>query len=96
MIREHEVFLMDNICGVPRLHSVLEKLNDVRLWLKVSRLSDIVLEDRTTIAPWAMYGPPSRSDLKWPKRGDTLPENLKLWRDTLRNIYSAAQEVSTQ
>ena len=44
-------------------------------------------EDGNAIAPWAMYGPPSRSKLKWPKHRDPLPENLKLWRDTVRNIF---------
>ena len=85
VLRENDLFLMDKICEKIPSHLVLNKLNDVRLWLKVSRLSDIVIEDRTDIAPL-----PTRSELKWPKRRKSLPENLKLWRDTLRNIFCGA------
>ena len=45
MYRENDVFLMDKICDTSRSSLVLERLNDVHLWLKVSRLSDIINEE---------------------------------------------------
>ena len=64
VIRENDVFLMDKICDNIRSHLVLNKMNDIRLWLRVSRLSDIVTADGTDIATWALHGPPTRSELK--------------------------------
>ena len=56
--RENDVFVMDKICDTPRPLIVLEKLNDVQLWLKVSQLSDIVKEAGNAIEPWAFNGLP--------------------------------------
>ena len=39
------MLLMDRICSKIRVTETLEKLNNVRLYLKVSRLSDIVSDD---------------------------------------------------
>ena len=76
--RENDVFLMNNICSTPRSAYILERINDVRLWLKVSRLSDIADCAGTQIMDWALYDPLVNSPLKWPKRRKPLEENLKL------------------
>ena len=47
--RENDVFLMNDICSTPRPAYILECLNDVRLWLKVARLSDISNPEDTQI-----------------------------------------------
>ena len=64
----------------------MEKLNDERLWLRVSRLSDIVNEVGDKIEDWALYSPPMKSDIDWPTRRKPLPETFKLWRSTIRNV----------
>ena len=43
--RRNDVFLMDRIRATIRIKDTLERLNNVRLYLKVSRLSDIVGTD---------------------------------------------------
>ena len=78
---------MDKICETPRPLLSLAKLNDVRLWLKVSQLSDIANDEGTGLALWAMYSPPAISDLKWSNRRTPTFQNLKLWRTILRNIF---------
>ena len=47
--RENDVFIMDKIYEIPRPKHIVETLNDVMLWLKVSRLSDIYIREGTTI-----------------------------------------------
>ena len=44
---------------------LLLKINNIRLYLKLSRLSDIVQEDGQWMHEWAFYGPPSNFTLKW-------------------------------
>ena len=45
LAKKGDVFLMDNISKVIQRPELLTKLNNVRLYLKVSRLSDIVTAD---------------------------------------------------
>ena len=54
----------------------MEKLNDVRLWLRVSRLSDMVNEVGDKIEDWALYVLPMKSDIDWLTRRIPLPEIL--------------------
>jgi len=58
------IFLMDKISIVIRWPEVFEQVNNVRLYLKVSRLSDIVQTDGQWIHHWALHGPPSTSTLQ--------------------------------
>jgi len=67
--RENDVFLTGKICQVIKQATILEHLNNVRLYLQVSRLSDIVTDDGTLLHDWAMYKPPTKSTLYWPKTG---------------------------
>ena len=89
--RENDLFLMDRIVKVVRNPVHLRRINAVRLFLKVSRLSDIVNKDGNKILPWALQGIPNQnSKLDWPPRPTPLPENLKLWREALYKAVGAA------
>ena len=72
LAREGGVFLMDRISKVIRRTEVLDKLNNVRLYLKDSRLSDIVTDDGQWLHNLALHGPPLTSALTWPKRRKPL------------------------
>ena len=67
------------------------KIKNIHLYLKVSQLSDTVMEDGQWIQEWEFYGPPSASTLKWPKRRHPLEQNWKLWRNTIKQIFYGAQ-----
>ena len=54
--RSNDVFLMDKICETIKDTETLVRINNVRLWLKVSRLSDIASADGKHIEHWAMHG----------------------------------------
>ena len=54
---------MDKIGATPQPDYILQRLNAVRLSLKVSRLSDIVNEEGTHIENWALYAPPASINL---------------------------------
>ena len=84
---------MDKIVDNINITSVLTRLNDVRLYHQVSRLSDIATDDGSFIHKWALYGPPSPSSLGWPKRRIPLDHNMKLWRDTIRRLFFSANGI---
>ena len=73
-----DVFLMDKICSKIRITDTLVRLNNVRLYLRVSRLSDIVSEDGQWIHEWALHGPPALCKLKFPNRRKPLEQNMRL------------------
>ena len=56
--RVHDEFLMDRIVEKVKTPHILARINDVRLFLKVSWLSDIATDDGRNIQEWAMFGPP--------------------------------------
>ena len=85
--RENDVFIMDRITATSHPTHILERLNDVRLWLHVSRLSDMVNQSGDKIENWALYGPPESLNMQWPKRRHPLESNLKMWRDVLRRLF---------
>ena len=75
------MFIMDKIVDTPHPSHILERLNDVRLWLKISRLSDMVNHSGDQIEHWVLYGPPKASTLQWPKQRRPLEANLnKLYK----------------
>ena len=63
--RTNDVFIMDKLSETPRSVGIMDKLNNVRLWLQISRLSDMVNEAGDNIERWALYGPPKKSELDW-------------------------------
>ena len=88
--RENDVALMDVICKKVREPEKLRRINDVRLWLRVTFLSDISNLDGNALEKWALYGPPSTDDtLEWPSRRAPLAENMKLWRQSLYETVTA-------
>ena len=89
--RENDVFIMDKVCASSYPSHILERLNDVHLWLKVSMLSDMVNQEGTQLEEWALYSPPKERMLQWLKRRQPLASNLKLWCDTLRQEFCAGQ-----
>ena len=67
--------------------SVLEVLNDVRVYMKVTVLSDIS-QDGRHMAKWALAGQQNRSSQwSWPPRRVPTQQNLKVWRDCLRGTF---------
>ena len=83
---------MDKLSDTPRSAAIMEKLNDVRHWLKVSRLSDMVNDEGNKIEDWALYGPPKPSDIEWPTRRHPVQENLRLWRNTIRSVFAVKKD----
>ena len=71
-MRENDAFIMDRVTNIKRPAYILERLNDARLYLKVSRLSDISNAAGTDIEHWAMYGPLAEAIGNWPKRRPPL------------------------
>ena len=49
---------MEEIVKTVKLATVLTRLNNVRLYLKNSRLSDMATVDGNNIHQWAMHAPP--------------------------------------
>ena len=66
--RTNDVFIMNKLCETPRSVRIMERLNDVRLWLRVSILSDMVNELGDKIEDWTLYVPPMKSNIAWPTR----------------------------
>ena len=64
LVRENGIFIIDKIAMKIKSASIIHRLNDVRFYLKVSRMSDIVTEDGSSIYTWTLFGSPSESDLK--------------------------------
>ena len=89
--REGDLFLMDVIVKVITNPVCLRRINDVRLYLRVSRLSDIATLAGNQLSQWELYGPPREgSELTWLPRRKPLAENLKLWRSALHQTVTAS------
>ena len=78
---------MDKIYQTVKEEIIPERLNDVRLCLKLSRISDISLKEGNIIERWSMHGPPVETTVIWSKRRKPLDQNMILWRDTLRAYF---------
>ena len=59
LARENDLFLMDEIVKVFKKPALLKRINAVRLYLRVSRLSDIATESGDKLQQWAMEGQPN-------------------------------------
>ena len=84
---------MDRVTHIKRPVYILERLNDVRLYLKVSRLSDRLNAPGSEIEYWALYGPPAESLGNWPKRRKSLAENMRFLRETIRIFFCGMQGI---
>ena len=94
--RDNDLFLMDTITSTIKDHLTLEQITDVRIYLQVSWLSDITIDDGSTIHEWALYGPPAKSPLQWPKKRVPLAHNMKLWRETIRGTFFGEKGIYSQ
>ena len=56
----NDVFLMDEIVKKISDPILQQRINSVRLYLKVLRLSDIANKEGNKIEQWALYGPPKQ------------------------------------
>ena len=74
--------LMDVIVKVVKNSLHLRKINDVRLFLQVALLSDKVTYV-SSFQDGVWNGPPKDSSLKCPNCRTPLPDNWKLYKDTL-------------
>ena len=75
---------MGKICDTTAPTYILEQLNDVRLSMNVSWLSNIPNADSKDIEKLTMYGPLADLLLAWPKRRPPLEEHMNLWSETIR------------
>ena len=66
--RNNIMFIMDKLCKTPRSAIMLEKLNDLRLWPRVSRSRGIVTTASDQIEDWVLNGTPMTTSLTWPTR----------------------------
>ena len=66
---------------------ILEILNEIRLYLRISRRSDVVNEEGTNIQPGNLYGPPAHSNLTLLKRQKILQSNMKSWRECTQETF---------
>ena len=68
--------------------STLTVLNDVRIFMKVIVLSDMLTERGTKMAHWALRGDANmHHEWVWPHRRIPTSQNLKVWRDCLRGTF---------
>jgi hypothetical protein len=89
--QEGDFHLMDTLS--PR-HTPLKatRINYCRLWLRVSRLSDITHTDGKSLIKAALYGDPlphRRSSLQWPRVPRPPDSFWKLWRTAILQLVSA-------
>ena len=68
--------------------STLTVLNDVRIYMKVIVLSDMLTERGNKMAQWALRGEANmHHKWVWPQRRIPTSQNLKVWRDCLRGTF---------
>ena len=81
---------MDKIVKRVNHKETLRRMNDIRLFLRVSRLSNITNCEGNRLKEEALYGIlKNDTDLEWPFRRQPLLENMKTWRNILRSIFGA-------
>ena len=93
LLCDHDEFIMDALrtrgnCS----YLQLQRLNACRMWLRVSRLSEITTLDGTQLYPGPKEGvAPTQfpSSLKWPRQGYPEPKDWNLWFTKLRFVFSS-------
>lgn len=78
---------------VKRVHHphVLQRMNDIRLYLRVTKLSNIATPSGTGIKEEIFQGIPQTSSLtEWPHRRKPLQENLNTWKKILTSMFKSA------
>jgi hypothetical protein len=95
--RAGDFHLMDRLGP---LHTPLQsrRLNQCRLWLHVSRLSDITHTNGKTLLSKALYGDPlthRRSGLTWPRVPRPPDKFWKIWRHAILRLVSIDGKTET-
>ena len=81
---------MDEIVKNINKSYVLKRMNNIRLYLKVSRLSDIATSTGDGIRQDVFDGIPlGESTLDWPKQRKPIQQNLNTWKKVLIEIFQA-------
>ena len=91
--KDNDVFLIEKFITAKRFSSSqMEILNEVRMYLKVSTLSDITISDGTRFSSWALRVEPSNScssqRYAWPNTATPSRKHKELWRSALRMAFA--------
>jgi hypothetical protein len=89
---DHDEFIMDTWRHEGLSLATMKKLNAGRMWLRVSRLSEITLADGSRLHPDPLNGRTPHghheTTLKWPSHDCPPPKWWSLWRQCLRRSFS--------
>ena len=87
LTRPQDVFLMEAFIDKGYSSSVLEVLNDIRVYMRVTALSEIS-RGGTKMEKWALAAEPNRnSKWSWPPRRVSTRQNKKVWRDCICGTF---------
>ena len=85
-------FIMDAICERGECTATqLQRINACRMFLRVTRLSDIASADGTYIRPECLKGNEIhafRSTMRWPRQGRPPKVWWNLWAKTLKQVFN--------
>ena len=92
--RENDRFIMDKIVKQIQKSYVLKRLNDIRLYLKVSRVSDITNAEGNAIRQDIFDGIPNgNSELDWPKRRKPIAQNVATWKRVIIELFKSSMGI---
>jgi len=91
--KDNDVFIIERFMKAKRFsHSQMIILNEVRMYLNVSTLSDITTSDWTRFLTWALHVEPTDScssqRYKWPAAATPSRKHKELWRSALRMAFA--------
>ena len=82
-----DAFIMENFIDKGYNKSVLEVLNDIRVYMQVSVVSDMS-KNGNKMEKWALSAEVNpQSQWTWPPRRTPTRQNMKVWRDCLRGTF---------
>ena len=86
--RENDVFLMDKIIMNISSKQILETVNRVRIWMRVTTLSEITTADGHTIERCYWTGQNRyKATLLWPQQPKPPETAFTIWRRCLSTVY---------
>ena len=89
----NDKFLMDIFLDLKVPTTIRKVLNNVRLWLRVSRLSDIFDPVTQRLHPWVMSATSqSTSMLEWPQRCRPSPYAIRQWKTYISLLCKGQRE----
>jgi len=85
---KNDVFIMEGFIAKGYPTPILAVLNDIRVYMKIVVLSDILTCQGRKMSQWALKGEVNRYHTwVWPPRRVPTGQNLKVWRDCLRGTF---------